>query len=183
MRKVALALVVIFACTAVASAQTERDKLRLGVGFAVPVSGQQIVTEAHNDSGGITHADKVLDASPQLVVEVHRSWAINSGRSVRIGPMAAFLPKVDFGLAGNAETQQGVGAGFGAIMEFNAGGNRSFNLGFMYVIQQPVSSLTPEFRPGFQAPRGIGGEIVNPIFREESPRRLFFSFTVSGLFG
>lgn len=179
MKRLALALAVLI----VGAAPSFGQGLGLGVGFAVPVVGQDVITAAHNTPEGVVTADRFLDASPQLVIDVHRLFKLKPTSKVSIGPTFVFLPKVDFGLASNNETTQGVGAGFGAMMGFQAGGKRSLNLGLAWVIQQPVPSLAPEWKPGFQAPRGRNDESITPQFQDKSPQRLMLFFTISGLFG
>lgn len=179
MKRLLLALAVLVVSAAPSFAQG----LGLGVGFAVPVIGQDVITLAHNTPEGVVVGDRFLDASPQLVIDVHRSFKMKPTSKITIGPSFVFLPKVDFGLASNNETTQGVGAGFGGILGFSAGGKRSLNIGLAWVIQQPVPQLAPAWKPGFQAPRGRNDESQAPQYEDKSPQRLMLFFTISGLFG
>lgn len=179
MKRLLFALAVLVVSAAPSFAQG----LGLGIGFAVPVIGQDVITLAHNTPEGVVTADRYLDASPQLAIEVHRTFMVSQRKKFAMGPSVIFLPKVDFGLASNNETTQGVGAGFGVIGSFPAGGKRSLNIGLAWVIQQPVPTLAPQWQPGFQAPRGRNDDPQLPQYEDKSPQRLMLFFTFSGLFG
>lgn len=179
MKKLMLVAIVLLVSRAPVFAQG----LGVGVGFGVPVIGQDVITLAHNTPEGVVVGDRFLDASPQLLLEIHRAFKMKPTSKVTLAPAFVFLPKIDFGLAGNADTTQGIGAGFGFQLGFTAGGKRSLNMGAAWIIQQPVPTLAPAWRPGFQAPRGRNDESQAPQYEDKSPRRLILYFTISGLFG
>lgn len=158
---------------------TANAQVRFGMGLAVPVTGTDIVTEASVDASGVVHANKVLDSSPQLFLEIHRTWKMT--KDMEIGPMFGVTPKIDFGMLSSDNTEHLIGAGFGLMLTKPVKDKKFLNFGAMWLITQPVEQLTPEFKDGFQAPRAFGLPIL-PVYVTKSVNRMVFYMTVSGLF-
>ena len=154
-------------------------QIKLGLGLAVPLSARNIVVTAHVDNAGVVHVDKTLDASPQILVELHRTFKVN--KDYEIGPVVGFCPKIDFGSASNSNTEHLVGAGFGLVITKPVSDKKYINIGVMWIVSSPVSQVNPEWREGFQAPR-TNNIPLDVRTRINSVNRIMFTMTISGLF-
>ena len=179
MKKMILVVLVLIFCFLGMASLVCAQGIELGVGVGVPVSSRNIVTEAMIDSFGVVRTARTLDAGPQILVEFHKTFKASQ---LGIGPMIGFLPKVDFGTVTNAETEQPVGAGLGVLVKIPSKTKQHFNIGVLWVVTSPVQQIGPEWREGFQAPRGASGLPLPPQFTRQSVNRLMIVTTISGLF-
>lgn len=175
MRKCILVIAAIIFAASTAYAQVE-----VGLGLGAPLTAANIPTEAHLDGSGIVHVDKTLDASPQIMVEVHRVFKMNEKYGV--GPFIGFAPKIDFGLATNNQTEQPIGAGFGMLTSIHAGQKYRLNVGLMWLITGAVKQVDPAWQDGFQAPRNRQDLPMDVGHVTKSTNRILLTMTVSGLF-
>jgi hypothetical protein len=152
----------------------------LGLGIGAPVSGASIATYGHVDSSGVVHIDKTLDASPQILIEVHRLFKMNAKYGV--APFIGFAPKIDLGLATNGAGEQPIGAGFGALLSVAAGGKYRMNVGAMWLITGPIQQIDPAWQNGFQAPRSRQDLPLDISYTIKSVNRVMLTLTVSGIF-
>jgi hypothetical protein len=182
MKAFILAALVALAIPSAALAQEKKEEksgIEFGVGITAPLTQRNIITEAHNDTLGVTRVDRALDGSPQILVELHKTYKVN--KSLAVGPMIAFTPKIDMGLTSNTATEQPLGAGFGFIVQIPSKLKQHINVGAMWLITAPVDQLAPGWQDGFQAPRnGQFGLPMNPEFTRASVHRICLVMTVSG---
>jgi len=155
------------------------SQVGLGFGIIAPITGGDTPISASIDDVGIVRVDKTLDSSPQLFVEMHRTFSLGG---VRVGPAIGFAPKIDFGLATNDGSEPGPGVGFGGVIAFPVDENRSFNISIMILISKPIDQVSNSFSDGFQAPRDSMDNPIDPTFINRSNNRLVIGLTVSGLF-
>lgn len=183
MRKLLITVLILLFSASLVSAQEEAPfwGISLGVGVVAPLSGRDIVTEAHNDDTGVVRVDRVLDNSPELAIEVHKAFAITD--TFGLGPAFLFAPKFDFGSTSNTTSEQPVGVGLGGVVSVDAGGKRTFNIGLFWMMYEPMDQVSPDFVDGFQAPRDSDDSPISPTFKKSSPNRLVITFTLGGLFG
>ena len=156
-------------------------QLGIGFGIAAPISGGSIATDAAVDSAGVVRVNRTLDATPRILIEVHRSYSL-PGSEVQVGPVMGIAPIFDTGLSTNIGSERGPGIGFGGLVSLPVGETRKFNIVLMYMIDTPTLRLDGAFQDGFQAPRDINDQPLDPTFRTQSNRTLVLGFTVSGLF-
>jgi len=173
--------VFLVAILAVCSLPTRASaQVQVGLGLGAPVVGRVIPTSGHIDNAGVVTIDSTLDSSPQIVVEVHRTFKM--AQKVGIGPYLGFAPKVDFGTSSNSGSETPLGAGFGFLVSTDAGAKHRINIGAMWLITAPVTQINPAWRDGYQAPRSNQG-IPQEIRTEKgSVNRLMLTLTFSGLF-
>lgn len=172
---VTLTMLLLLALPSIAHAQ-----IQLGLGLGAAVVGRTIPTSGHVDSAGVVTIDSTLDSSPQIVVEVHRTFKVAS--KLGIGPFLGFAPKVDFGTTSNAGSETPLGAGFGFLVSTNAGAKHRINIGAMWLVTAPVTQVNPDWRDGFQAPRTSQGIPQDIRSFKGSVNRLMLTLTVSGIF-
>lgn len=171
-----IGLLAVFLLAAVpASAQ-----IQMGFGLGAAVMNRSVSTEAHIETGGVVRVDRLLDASPQLIIEFHRSFKVSQNHGV--GPMIGIAPHINFGSATNAETEQPVGAGFGGVLSTAAGGKHRINIGLMWMITAPLYRVDDAWKDGYQAPRGAGDVPLQPRVERRSVNRLMLTMSVSGIF-
>lgn len=160
-------------------ATTVSAQVKMGVGIALPTFARNIPIEAHL-ADGVVKVDRTLDASPQILIEVHRSFKM--GTKFGLAPMLGFCPKVDFGLSQNTSGEQPLGAGLGMLVATQAGQKHYVNLGLMWLVTAPVTQLDPMWADGFQAPRSRFDLPLDPQYRRGSVSRVMVVMTISGLF-
>lgn len=155
-------------------------QIQLGVGMGAPIVGNYIPTTGHVDSAGVVTIDSTLDSSPQIVVEVHKTFKVHE--KLGIGPYLGFAPKVDFGTASNSQSESPIGAGMGFLVSTSAGGKHRLNIGLMWLITGPVVRVNPAWRDGYQAPRSLQGIPLDIRTERSSANRVMLTFTMSGMF-
>ncbi|KKM88454.1 hypothetical protein LCGC14_1258540 [marine sediment metagenome] len=171
-----LAFVALLALPTTASAQ-----LGIGFGIAAPVGGGSIATGAVVDSAGVVRVNRTLDATPRILIEVHKAYSLPNSE-VQVGPAMGIAPIFDTGLSTNIGSERGPGIGFGGLVSLPVGETRRFNIVVLYMVDTPTLRLDGAFRDGFQAPRDFNDQPLDPTFRTQSNRTLVLGFTVSGLF-
>lgn len=155
-------------------------QVQVGLGLGAPITNRSLVTAAHIDNAGIVRADETLDASPQIVIEIHRTFKLKE--KLGFGPYIGFAPKIDFGTSSNVGSATPLGAGFGLLLSTNAGAKHRLNFGAMWLITTPLTQVNPAWRDGFQAPRS-NQDVPQEIRVEKgSVNRLMLTMTVSGIF-
>jgi len=139
----------------VASAQ-----LGIGFGIAIPVIGGDIPTSAVVDGAGVVRVDEYLEATPRILIEVHREFRVNE-RGVGIGPALGIIPIFDTGLSSNTDSDRGPGIGAGGARGFGArlaGGNlplrRFASGGGVPALTTPGELI---FGPKAASQAGVGG--------------------------
>lgn len=155
-------------------------QVEVGLGLGAPITARSIPTSAHIDNAGTVRVDETLDASPQIVIEVHRTFKLRE--KLAFGPYLAFAPKIDFGTSSNIGSQTPLGAGFGLLLSTNAGAKHRINFGGMWLITTPLTQVNPAWRDGFQAPRSSQDLPQEIRFEKGSVSRLMLTMTVSGIF-
>lgn len=173
-------LVVGLAVTLLLSASPAFAQVQVGIGLGAPVSGRYIPLDGHIDSTGEVTIDRTLDSSPQLVVQVLRTFKLKE--KLGVGPFLGFCPKVDFGTSSNTSAETPLGAGFGFLISTNAGAKQRINFGLMWLITPPMSQVNPAWRDGFQAPRTSQGIPQDIRLEKSSVSRIMLTMTVSGIF-
>lgn len=155
-------------------------QIQIGVGLGAPIVGNYIPTTGHVDSAGVVTIDSTLDSSPQIVVEVHKTFQVHE--KLGIGPFLGFAPKIDFGTASNSQSESPIGAGMGFLVSTSAGGKHRLNIGLMWLITGPITQVNPAWRDGYQAPRSLQGVPLDLRTERGSVNRVMLTFTVSGMF-
>jgi len=162
---------------------TSNPNVQFGVGLAQVVANTNVPTGATVNSRGTVDETQALDKSPQLVVEVHKTFALGSAT---IGPMVGVvLPKVRIGEESEKPSRKDepLGFGIGGLETFKLGseGERRIHVGVLWEFMT-IEHLSSLWQQGKAAPTDRAGLPLPPTVADGLVQRGMIIVTVSGIF-
>ena len=173
----------VLAIALLAGCATSNPDVQIGVGLAQPVANLNVPTAASVNSRGTVDETQALDKSPQLVVEVHKTFSLGSAQ---VGPMAAVvLPKVRIGESTEnpARKDEPLGFGIGALETWKLGsdGERRIHVGIVWEFMT-IEHLSDLWQQGKAAPMDARGLPLPATVTDGLVQRGLIVVTVSGVF-
>jgi hypothetical protein len=167
---------------AAAGCATSNPNVQIGVGLTVPVANRDVLTQAGLDRAGNVVEQQALDASPQLVVEIHKTFDLGEAE---VGPMAGVvIPKVRIGESTEdpMRKDQPLGFGLGGVQTFRLGADkkRMIHVGFLWELIT-MDHIPAQWQAGKQAPDNRLGLPIPPSIVSGLVSRGLIVVTVSGV--
>jgi hypothetical protein len=165
-----------------AGCATSNPNVQLGVGLAQTVANSNVPTAATTNSRGTVDETQALDKSPQLVVEIHKTFALGSAN---VGPMAGVvIPKIRIGESTEdpKRKDEPLGFGFGAVESFKLGseGERRIHVGVLWEFMT-FEHLSDAWQQGKTAPTDRAGLPLPANVADGLVQRGLIVVTVSGV--